>query len=328
MSDEISRGEMGRMIKDTPRNEISLDGVRNHLSKRNIKTYDFTRPSKFSKEQLRALEVIFESYARLVGNYLSGHLRSLTNVEVVGSEALTYQEFTSSLSNPAVLSSIDFEPLDGSIIIEAGTSLCFGIIERLLGGAGNSLDKSRGFTDIENLIITKIFSKLTSLLVEPWSNVISLEPKFNRMETNSQISQLVSPNEMVALISFRISIGDLAGIMNICIPHLVIKPVLDKISTRYWFTTKDNSVDKPYSKDISSMMNTTDMPISVTLGKASITIEEFLGLQEGDVIKLDSKVNSELDVYVANLLKFKGIPGSNKNRAAVKITAKVERDEE
>lgn len=328
MSEILSQSEIDELFKALNAGEIAVEDIKEESYKKVVKAYDFTRPAKFSKEQLRTLEIIFDNYARLISTYLSGYLRQLVTVEVINSEAITYSEFTNALSNPIILSIIDFNPLEGSIIVELSTNMGYAIIDRVLGGKGESIHKVREFTDIEHIILERIFAQFTNLLIEPWENVVELRPTLNKIETNSQVIQFISPNEMVALVTFSIKIGGLEGMMNICIPHLVIDPIMEKLNTKYWFTDNENKIGPMYEKQIKKMVETTAMPLKIVLGKTHITIQEFLGLQPMDIIKLDKNIDSDLDVYVGDILKFKAKPGTYKNKTAVKISDIMTREDE
>lgn len=328
MSEILSQNEIDELFKALNAGEIDVEDIKKEENKHIVKPYDFARPTKFSKEQLRTLEIIFENYARLVSTYLSGYLRTLVPVEVINSEAITYSEFTNSLSNPVILSIVDFMPLDGSIMIELSPNMGYAIIDRVLGGKGEAIGKIREFTDIEQIILERVFAQFTNLLVEPWENVVELRPTLNKIETNSQVVQLIAPNEMVALVTFNIKLGNLEGMMNICIPHLVIEPMIEKLNTKYWFTSNESRLGPSYKKQIEKMVQSTNMPVKVVLGKTHITVQEFLGLQANDIIKLDKNIDEDLDVYVGNILKFTAKPGAYKNKRAVKVNTIITREDE
>lgn len=327
MSDVLSQSEIDELFKALNSGDLDVQEMQKSDTQA-IKVYDFSRPSKFSKEQLRTLEIIYENYARLLSNYLSSTLRKLTTIEVVSSEAVTYYEFTNSLSNPVIMALLELEPLEGTVAMEMSPNLGYGIIDRTLGGTGDGIDKLREFTDIETLIIERVFSRMVDLLIEPWYNVIELSPRLNRIESNPQMVQLIAPNEIVALITLSVKIGDLEGMMNVCLPHIVIEPIIDKLNTKYWFAAKESKTSSIYKEQIETAMGSAKIPIKAVLGKTVITVQEFLGLQRNDVIKLDKEASSELDVYVGNILKFRGIPGTNKDRNAIKISDVVRRGDE
>ncbi len=328
MGEVLSQSEIDDLFKALNTGELDVSEMHESKEQKSVKVYDFARPSKFSKEQLRTLEIIFESYARLVSTYLSGHLRTLVSVEVMSSEAVTYSEFSNALINPVILAVTDFRPLKGSILIELSPNMGYTIIDRVLGGSGQGLEKIREFTDIEHVILEKILLQFVQLLADPWENVVELDPLLEKIETNSQVVQIISPNEIIALVTLNVKIGNVAGMMNICIPHLVLESIMDKLNTKYWFAQKEQELGPSYGVYIQKMVEKSRIPIKAILGRTHITVEEFLELQRGDIIKLDKDIDSDLDVYVGNILKFKGIPGEYKNKVAVKINQVVVREDE
>lgn len=328
MGEVLSQSEIDELFKALNTGEIDVNDMQEANEQKGVKVYDFTRPSKFSKEQLRTLEIIFENYARLISTYLSGHLRTMVTAEVMNAEAITYSEFSNALINPVILAVTDFRPLKGSILLELSPNMGYTIIDRVLGGSGSGLNAIRDFTDIERVILEKIFVQFVQLLVEPWQNVVELEPMLEKIETNSQVVQIISPNEIIALVTLNIKIGNVAGMMNICIPHLVIESIMDKLNTKFWFAQKEQELGPSYEEYIQKMIQKSKVPVRAVLGKTHITVKEFLDLMRSDIIKLDKDIDSDLDIYVGNILKFTGTPGEYKNKVAVKINQVITREDE
>lgn len=328
MSEVLSQSEIDELFKALNTGEIDVNEMQEANVQKGIKVYDFARPSKFSKEQLRTLEIIFENYARLISTYLSGHLRTMVSAEVMNAEAITYSEFSNALINPVILAVTDFRPLKGSILLELSPNMGYTIIDRVLGGSGSGINTIRDFTDIERVILEKLFIQFVQLLVEPWQNVVELEPMLEKIETNSQVVQIISPNEIIALVTLNIKIGNVAGMMNICIPHLVIESIMDKLNTKFWFAQKEQELGPSYEEYIQKMIQKSPIPVKAVLGKTHITIREFLELTESDIIRLDKDIDSDLDIYVGNILKFTGTPGEYKNKVAVKINKVITREDE
>jgi flagellar motor switch protein FliM len=254
-------------------------------------------------------------------------LRKNVQVEVINSEAVTYSEFTNALSNPVLLGIIDFAPLDGSIIIELADNLGYAMVDRMLGGGGYPLEKIRDFSEIELTIIERIFNICTNLLREPWQNVIELEPRLMRIETNSQFAQIISPSEMISIVTMNIKIGNIEGMMNVCLPYICLEQVIDKLNTKYWYSTMQLRDDKSYQDVIEIAIAKAKVPIRAVLGKSTISINDFVNMQRGDIIKLNSKVNDELTVYVGNLHKFTALPGSSTGSYAIKISSIIRGEE-
>lgn len=318
MSDVLSQSEIDNLLSAL--NSGEFDPAENDaVEEKSVKDYDFARPSKFSKEHLRTLVFIFEHYARILSTNLPVYLRKNVQVEVMHSEAATYQEFSNSLSNPVLLGIVNFAPLEGSIIMELATELGFTIVDRMLGGDGQPLDKNREFTEIELTIIERIMVVCVNHLIEPWQSVQELQPTLERIETNSQFAQFVTPNEMTSIITMSIKIGNVEGLMNICIPFAVLEPVIDKVNTKFWYSTAQLKDDGVFREFLEESINKAKIPVRAIMGKSAISVNDFIHLRPGDVIKVNTRIEDELDIYVGNIKKFSAIPGAYEDSYAVKI---------
>ena len=326
MADVLSQNEIDALLKQLSTGELDAEDFTETKSVK-VKEYDLSRPAKFSKEHLRTLEIIFEHYGRLLSSNLPAYLRKNVQIEVMNSEAVTYSEFSNALSNPVLLGVVNMAPLTGNIIIEIATNLGYSNIDRLLGGTGEPLEKKREFSEIELSILEKIFTILIDLLREPWANVVEIHPYLERIETNPQFAQIISPSEMIAIVTVNINIGGGEGLMNICLPYLTLESVMDKLNTKYWFSTMQDRDETSYADVIETAINRALIPVSAELGKSSLTVMDFINLQVGDVIKLNHKVEDELDIYVGNIVKFKALPGSFNDDYAVKITEIIREEE-
>ena len=318
MGDVLSQNEIDNLLSALNSGEFDPMEIDNE-DERQIKVYDFARPSKFSKEHLRTLVFIFEHYARLLSTNLPVYLRKSVQVEVMHSEAATYQEFSNSLSDPVLLGVVNFAPLEGNIIMEMATGLGYAIVDRMLGGDGQPLEKNREFTEIELTIIERIIVVCVNLLVEPWQSVQQLEPLLERIETSSQFAQFVTPNEMTSIITMNIRIGNVEGLMNVCIPYAVIEPVIDKVNTKFWYSTSQIKDDGIYREVLEDSLQRARIPVRAIMGRSAISVNDFIHLQPGDIIKVNTRLEDELDVYVGNIKKFSAIPGAYEDSYAVKI---------
>lgn len=299
--------------------ELDADEMKN-TDERQVKDYDFARPAKFSKEHLRTLEIIFEHFGRLLATNLPAYLRKSVSVDVVNSEVVIYSEFSNALSNPVLLGVVGMDPLMGNVIMEMASNLGFAIVDRLLGGVGNSLEKERDFSEIELSILERVFTICVNLLHEPWENVVEITPRLNRIETNSQFAQIISPSETIAIVTINLKIGDVEGLMNICLPYTTLEPVMDKLNTKYWFSTMKEKDSNSYEAAIENIIDNALIPMKAVLGTSKINVQDFVNLQLGDIIRLDRKVDDELEVYVGNIKKFKALPGYSDNKYAVRVT--------
>ena len=320
MSDILSQSEIDNLLKQLSEGDLDVDQIQGEDEKQ-VKNYDFSRPTKFSKEHLRTLEIIFEHYSRLISTNLPVYLRKNVQVSVASSETVTFSEFSNALSNPSVLGIVNFAPLNGNIIIEIATNLCYTMLDRMLGGSGQPLEKSRDFSDIELTILQKLLVMFTQLMREPWKNVVEISPVLSRLETNPQFAQVIAPSDMIAIVTLNMKIGDVEGMVNICLPFFTLEDVMDKLNTKYWFSTMQENHDEHYEEYIESMIRRVDIPIKAVLGRSTISVNDFLNLQVGDCIRLDSRVDTDMNVYVGNIKKFTALPGTDRDSSAVQITS-------
>ena len=319
MGEVLSQDEIDNLLKALSTGELDADEMKN-TDERQVKDYDFARPAKFSKEHLRTLEIIFEHFGRLLATNLPAYLRKSVSVDVANSEVVIYSEFSNALSNPVLLGVVGMDPLMGNVIMEMASNLGFAIVDRLLGGVGNSLEKERDFSEIELSILERVFTICVNLLHEPWENVVEITPRLNRIETNSQFAQIISPSETIAIVTINLKIGDVEGLMNICLPYTTLEPVMDKLNTKYWFSTMKEKDSNSYEAAIENIIDNALIPMKAVLGTSKINVQDFVNLQLGDIIRLDRKVDDELEVYVGNIKKFKALPGYSDNKYAVRVT--------
>lgn len=326
MGDTLSQEEIDNLLKAFNDGDLNADDFSDTKEKQ-VKNYDFARPSKFSKDHLRTLEIIFENYGRLLSTNLPAYLRKNVQVEVVNAEANTYSEFANALSNPVILGVVNFAPLEGNIIIELSANLGFTTVDRMLGGGGAPLERNRDFTEIELIILERVLEVCTNLLVDPWESVVSIEPRLERIETNSQFAQFISPGEMTAIITMSVKIGSVEGLMNICIPYSCVEPVIDKLNTKYWYSSMKESDSGAYQEVIEDIIDYAKIPVKAMLGRSTISVNDYINIQIGDIIKLDTKVNDELEVYVGNIKKFTALPGATSDSYAVRVTSVIREEQ-
>lgn len=210
--------------------------------------------------------------------------------------------------------------------MELGTNLGYAIIDRMLGGEGEAIERKRDFTEIEIIIIERILNICVDLLREPWQNVVNLHPRLERIETNPQFAQLISPTEMIAIVTISITIGEINGLMNVCLPFITLEDVMDKLNIKYWFSSMEKKNEESYEEAIEILIQRSEIPIRAILGHSTISVNDFANIQKGDIIKLDTTINNELDVYVGDIKKFKALPGTTNDDYAVRVTSIVRED--
>ncbi len=328
MSEVLSQSEIDALLSALSDGSVDADLLKEEELKSKVKVYDFRRPNKFSKDQIHTMQVIYENYARTLGTYLSGQLRIPLQVELLSVEQLTYEEFIRSIPNPTILNIFALYPLHGSAIMEINPNLGFAFLDRLLGGPGYAPSKARALTEIEQTVIERLSQRMLDYLEEPWGSIIQIEPSLERVETNPQFTQLVQPTEIMIIVSLETRMGDVMGMINICIPFLVLEPILDKLNVHYYYSTAAQERSPANIAAIRNKLENTTIPIKVVMGKTVITVRDLLALSVGDVIPLNRNISEELDIVIGNSAKFLGKPGVFANRMAIQVTGIVEEESE
>ena len=326
MSDVLSQNEIDNLLAALSTGELDVEEM-SKADEKKVKDYDFRRPAKFSKEHLRTLEIIFEHYGRLLATTMPLYLRKNVQITVENSETVTFSEFSNALSNPVILGIVNFNPLQGQIIVEVQSNIGFSFIDRMLGGEGTALDRPRPFTDIEMPLIEKMVTICVQQLVEPWENVVNIDPILDRIETNPQFAQVISPTDMIAIVTLNMKIGDVEGLMNFCLPFFTLESVMDRLNTKYWFSSMQRHNEENDSEFLESLVRRIDVPVKAVLGKCQVSVSDFVQLQFGDIIRLDSKVTQEMHVYVGDIDKFTALPGTSDKKYAVRVTSVIREEE-
>ncbi|KNF08824.1 flagellar motor switch protein FliM [Gottschalkia purinilytica] len=320
MTEVLSQNEIDALLNALSSGEVDVKDIKEESDEKRIRNYDFRNPQKIAKDQLRTLEIMHENLARLLQTFLSGYLRAPVKISVLTVDQYAYSEFSNAISNPAFISVVNFDPLSGQIVLDTSPNIAFTIIDRLLGGNGDQVGEARSFTEIELILLRRVMTRVVDLIAQAWDNVIILNPSLEKIETNSQFAQIVSPNETITLITMNMTIGETEGMINVCIPHLVIEPILNKLSTKLWFSSTNRGTTEKDKEALQKRIRNTYVPINAELSSTTLTVGELLDLQIGDVIKLSDTSSDEVKINIGPYKKFYGKPGTNKNRMAVKIT--------
>ncbi|MBZ2173865.1 flagellar motor switch protein FliM [Schnuerera sp. xch1] len=320
MSEVLSQSEIDALLQALSSGDVDVQEMKEVEESKKVKKYDFRNPQKIAKDQLRTLEIIHENLGRLFQTFLSGYLRTPVKASILSVDQIAYSEFSNAISNPAFLSIIDLQPLNGQILFDMSTNVIYAIIDRLLGGDGTKDQEIRSFTEIELSLLESIMHKVMPIIKEAWNNVVDLNPNLDKIESNPQFAQVVPDNETIALITMSLEVGSKEGMFNICIPYLVIEPILDKLSTRYWFSTTKNDLSENELNAIKNRVMNTRVYIKAELGSTFINVKDILSLQKGDVIRLDRSDNGKARIRIGSNIKFVGNIGTTNNKMAVKIT--------
>ncbi|MFY9234398.1 MAG: flagellar motor switch protein FliM [Fimbriimonadaceae bacterium] len=268
--------------------------------------YDFRRPDKFSKDQLRTLQMLHETFARLAASGLSAYLRAPVNIELISLEQVPYEEYLRSI-NHSVFSILSLPPLTGQAVLEVEFGLVFTMIDRMLGGPGRSIGRTV-LTDIERPLVQQIIERMFAGLKSAWEGVVVVNPGIEGMETSAQFVQIAPPSDIVVTILFEVKIGNQRGAMSLCIPYLLLKPITTKLSAQKWFASGSRRQNPASKKLLSHQVNQATVECAIHLGNARLSVKDFLGLQPGDVVQLDQKTDQDLRLLVGNLPKFEGRP--------------------
>ncbi|USB32088.1 flagellar motor switch protein FliM [Paenibacillus sp. YPG26] len=319
MVDVLSQNEIDALLAALSSGEMDAEELKKEDTQKKIRAYDFKRAVRFSKDHIRSLTRIHENFARYLTTYFSAQLRTFVQINVVQVEQLPYDEFIRSIPKMTILNIFEAEPLEGRMVLEVHPNVAYAMLDRLLGGIGTAPSKIANLTEIETIIMERIFSRAFESLQEAWKTVIDISPRMEALETNPQFMQIVSPNETIALISLSTKIGDTSGMINLCIPHVVIEPIMPKLSVHHWFVSQKKSRAPEEVEALKQRVNKAKLPIIAELGESQLSIREFLGLTVGDVIALNKPVQEGLSIRVGEKLKYIGSPGTMKDRVAIQI---------
>ncbi|MDH4261647.1 MAG: flagellar motor switch protein FliM [Spirochaetia bacterium] len=323
MTDILSQDEIDQLLNAISSGDIQPEEFSQQAEQKKVKIYDFKRPDKFSKDQIRTVQMMHETFARLTTTALSAKLRSMVGVHVTSVDQLTYEEFIRSIPNPTTLALINMDPLKGSAILEVDPAITFTIIDRLFGGTGEHYKINRELTDIELSVIEGIVVHILGNLREAWSTVIDLRPRLGTIETNPQFAQIVPPNEMVMLITLETKIGESEGMMNLCIPYITIEPIIAKLSAQYWFSSIRRGESEVNMKIIQNRLENVEVEVRVEVGEAMLPFSEFINLEVGETIKLNTRVHDDFTLRVGERPKYKCRPGRVGAHLAVQIGEEI-----
>ncbi|MGQ2836460.1 flagellar motor switch protein FliM, partial [Leptospira interrogans] len=288
MTEILSQDEIDALLSAISSGEVSESDYASVSEQKKVKIYDFKRPDKFSKDQIRTLQMMHETFARLATTGLSAQLRALVSVHVASVDQLTYEEFIRSIPNPTTLAVINMDPLRGSAILEIDPSISFTIIDRLFGGKGEQAKISRELSEIEMSVMEGIIVRILGNMRESWSTVIDLRPRLGNIETNPQFAQVVPPNDMVVLITLETKIGEVEGMTNLCIPYITIEPIINKLSAQYWYSSiRKGELDENRAV-IQERLDQVAIPLIAEVGSVDVSINDFMNLSIGDVVKLEN----------------------------------------
>jgi len=295
--------------------------TRGHREAAAYEVYDFRRQDKLSKDQLRTLQMLHETFARLASSSFAAFLRTPIHVELISVEQVPYEEYLRSI-NQSVFTILNLAPLSGQAVLEIEFALVFSIIDRMLGGPGKALERTL-LTDIERPLATQIIQRALQTLKAAWEGVVIVNPAIEGIETSAQFVQIAPPGDICVMVLFEVKVGEQRGAMSLCIPYMVLKPVTTKLATQKWAASAGRKRGESFRRQFAMQISRTSLPCKVDLGKATVPIADFLALQTGDVLELQQRTDDGMVFSVLKSPKFLGHPTKVGKNMAFQITERV-----
>lgn len=328
MADVLTQAQIDEMLKNVA---MGAEPVVTQKEEVKVKEYDFRAPKKFTKEQIKILESIFENYARLLSSYLTGMLRLYSRVSLVSIEEQRYNEFNNALPDYVMMGMVDLgvkndEISETDVIVQVSNTMTYTMIDRLLGGKGEYSDTNRDFTEIEITIMTDIMKSFANLLKDPWMMHIDLEPRLIGIETNSRVVQTIGHEDTVIIVALEVEINNQKSIVSVCIPAINLDEIMSKFIPRYTGTRRKTDAAREQERRDSIMggISTTDLEVKAVLGEINLDMYEVLTLQVNDVIPLDKKISENIIVKVGERPWCDGKLGTYNNKKAIMIENFIE----
>jgi flagellar motor switch protein FliM len=325
--DVLSQAEVESLLSamDGREADVIADAATSRIKHREkISPYDFKRPERVGKEQMRSLQTMHEGFGRNFGAALSALLRTIVELKLTSVDQLTYSEFVFSLENPTCFNLINAAPLEGQLILDINLSLLFPIIDRLLGGGSDPTPPARRpLTEIELRLVSRITDLFCKEMKQAWENVMELDLSIDHVESNPQLVQIVPPNEVVVLISFELTIGDARGMMNLCIPFNSIERISTRLSANSWVSYGKKTATPENIKRISSQLKDALVEVVVDLAETNISTSDLIGLRVGDIIATEKDVERPLTVSIEGRPKFHAQPGVFKGHKAIQLVGTI-----
>ena len=322
MSQVLTQQEIDELLSALQSQKSSSSERSRSTEEVKYKKYDFRLANKLTKEQMRSLESIYDSFTYLFNNYLTATLRMNCEAEMISIEEHKFAEFSNSLLSNALFAILGMEPLAGTSLLDLSPQIAFAMMNRVLGGSVETKGEERtNFTEIELVIMGKIIKQISSLLEEAWSKVVPFRVVLERLEVNPQFVQIVSSGETAAIVTINVKIGETEGLMHFCLPHISIKPIEKQLTLRTIYSGKiEKKESEQKNLKISQMLKDSRLDLVAKFNTTYTSFQDCLNLQPGDVLLLDHKVFAPLNLYLEHIPKFKGKLGAKDNKYAIYIT--------
>jgi flagellar motor switch protein FliM len=324
VSEVLSQAEIDALLNALSTGDLDATSIPEEPVRAQVRPFDFERPSKFNKDQLRTLEMLHDAFCRVVQTQLSAQLRTLVEVTVTSADQVSYGEFVHSMPFPTLINILSPRPLEGNALLEMNLPLALSVIDRMVGGPGAYRGKLRELTEIEIALTRGLTDVILDGLNEAWSTISSLDFHYEATETNPQFVQIAAPGDASALISFEMRVGTVTGMLNLCVPHMVLEPLMGKLSAQSYYSGNRAASTPEIRRGIAGELAAVAVPVSVMLGGTTLPVADLLALMPGDVIPLDVAPGDDVCVRVGELDTFLAQPGMRGRRLAVQITRQIE----
>jgi len=327
MSEVLSQHEIDALLSAISSGDMEVEEIRSQEEERRVKVYDFKRALRFSKDQLRNLTRIHEQFARVLTTHFSAQLRTYVQFTVNTVEQLPYDEFIHSIPNMTLINLVNLRPLDGKVIFEVNPNIAYAMLDRLLGGPGEGMNKIENLTEIETRILTQLFKRAFVQYGAAWESITELEAEYDDLEINPQFLQLVSPNETVILVSIYVTVGEVSGTLNVCLPFVTLEPILPKLSSHFWMQQdKRKSINDQASEHMQTQLMSSVVDLKAVLGQTDLSFGELLHLEVGDCLSLKTRTSDPVELFVDDRKMFKARPGLNGKHLALQVIQRIEEE--
>ncbi|MDE7255079.1 MAG: flagellar motor switch protein FliM [Helicobacter sp.] len=331
MADILSQEEIDALLEvvddDVPE-EVETVKENDILAQRQVTLYDFKRPNRVRKEQLRAFRGIHDKMARNLSSQISAVMRSIVEIQLHSVDQMTYGEFLMSLPSPTSFNVFSLKPLDGTGVLEINPSIAFPMIDRLLGGKGDPYEATREFSDIELSLLDTILKQMMQHLKESWAPIAEVFPSIDAKESSPNVVQIVAQNEIVIMVVMEIIIGHSSGMMNLCYPVISLESVLSRLASRDLMLSETSS-KKSRNRELQALLGGAAVELSAMLGGTRLTLNEILELNVGDIVRLDKAADDTVTVNVNGREKYVASVGLQRYRKTIKVEEiiKTEKDQ-
>ncbi len=331
MADILSQDEIDALLEvvDGDEENIAIDVSlpAGEADSRQVMLYDFKRPNRVSKEQLRAIKGIHDKMARNLSSQISTVMRSIIEIQLQSVDQMTYGEFLMSLPSPTSFNIFSLKPLDGSGVLEMNPSIAFPMIDRILGGQGEAYDIERELTDIESNILDTVLRIVMQKLKDGWGSVIELYPTITSKESSPNVVQIVAQNEIVIMVVLELTIGETSGMINIAYPVIFLESILSKLANKDIMIGEANT-KKSRNAELKELVKRANITLEATLGTSRITVKQLLDLDKGDVIKLNTPASDKATIAIDDKEVFEAKIGVHRYHKTVQVTSVIKNDKD